>query len=304
MDLPKPPYFEGLGNALSEEMRRVFSMQIHWLHVALLAIVLVGILLYFSNHIINFFIFYPQSRFDDHPSSWGLTCEDVCFKSADNIDLHGWFFQGENGLPLILYCHGNAGNISHCLSICEQMNERGLSIFLFDYRGYGKSKGSPTEEGIYRDGLAAYDHVLKMKGIPPQQIVPFGHSLGASVAIEIGLHRDIRALIVESAFTSMKDMAKTFIIFRPFARLLGPHYNNVGKVPHISKPKLIIHGEQDEIVPFALGKKLFDASEEPKYFFPLAGAGHNDVPLIGGEIYADIVASFAKEMKVPLIPSE
>ncbi|MFC1883233.1 alpha/beta hydrolase [Thermodesulfobacteriota bacterium] len=274
-------------------------MHINWIHLALTAIVVIGLLLFFSNRIINFFIFYPQSRFDSLPPSWGLQYEDIFFKSGDGIELHGWFFPGRNGLPIILFCHGNAGNISHCLPVVEQMNERNLSVFIFDYRGYGKSKGSPYETGIYKDGLAAYDQIIKSKGIPPEDVVPFGHSLGATVAIEIALKREVRALILESAFTSLKDMAKTIFVFRPFAPLLGPNYNNVEKIRHITKPKLIIHGEQDEIVPFQLGKKLFDASGQPKFFLPLAGAGHNDVHLIGGERYADIIAAFAKDLRVP-----
>lgn len=274
-------------------------MKFNWIQLAILAALLIGLLLFFSPRIVNFFIFYPQVHFDSLPSNWGLHYEEIFFQAEDNIKLHGWYFPAKREMPLILFCHGNAGNISHCLPVIEQMNERGLPVFIFDYRGYGKSEGSPTEKGIYMDGLAAYDFVLKYKDLQPEKIVPFGHSLGAAVAVEIALNRKIRAVILESAFTSMKDMAKTILIFRPLAHLSGPAYNNLEKVRRIAKPMLIIHGDRDEIVPFKMGEALFKGSKQPKYFLPVKGAGHNDIHLVGGNRYADIIAAFAKEVKSP-----
>jgi fermentation-respiration switch protein FrsA (DUF1100 family) len=176
--------------------------------------------------------------------------------------------------------------------------EQDLQVFIFDYRGYGKSKGSPSETGLYQDGLAAYDYLVQERGILPDRIILFGRSLGAAVAIHIAVERDVRSLILESAFTSTKDMARTMFLFRIFSPFVPAHYNNLQKLKHILIPKLIIHGNRDELVPFSMGKKLYGSAHPPKYFMPIEGAGHNDTYSIGGKRYFQALNAFAKNSEI------
>ncbi len=279
-------------------LRKVLFMLMKWPHLAILIPVLIGAFYYFYPKIENFFIFFPQRTFDFAPESFGLAYEDSYFTTEDGKTLHGWFFPGEKAHPVILHFHGNAGNISHRLDLVQPFLQRGLSVFLFDYRGFGKSEGRPSEKGLYRDGMAAYDTLVHKRGILPGNIVLHGHSIGAAVAIEVALKRSVRSVVLESAFTSTKDMAKTIPIFFLLSPLLPANYNNLEKVAHLRMPKLVIHGDSDDIVPFSMGQKLFGAAAEPKFFYPVKDAGHNDVFIVGGEKYLEVFAEFARNGKI------
>ena len=273
-------------------------MPIKWPYLISL-ILLMGIAFYlFYPNIENFFIFYPQRAFDFTPEGLQMNHEEVFFHTEDGKKLHGWFFPLDGALPVILFCHGNAGNISHRLFNVELLLKQRLQVFIFDYRGYGKSSGRPSEKGLYTDGLAAYDYLIEIRHIHPDQIVIFGRSLGAAVAIEVALQKEIRSIIIESAFTSTKDMAKAIWLFRPFSYLLPAHYNNQKKISNLDVPKLFIHGERDEIVPFSMGQRLFDSARAPKYFFPLKRAGHNDTFEVAGEKYFRTIATFVEIGKI------
>ena len=246
----------------------------------------------------DFFVFYPERPFDLSPKDLNLNYEEVFFDTDDGKRLHGWFFPLEGEFPVILFCHGNAGNISHRIENVRLLLKHNLRVFIFDYRGYGKSSGRPFEKGLYRDGLAACDYLIGKRHIPPDLIIPFGRSLGAAVALEVALKKEVRSIIIESAFTSIKDMAKTIRLFSPFSHFLPANYNNLEKIARIRVPKLIIHGDADNIVPFSMGQKLFEASNRPKYFLRLEGAGHNDTYLLGGEGYFRSFASFARDARI------
>jgi fermentation-respiration switch protein FrsA (DUF1100 family) len=277
---------------------RVLSMPIKWTYLISL-ILIMGIAFYvFYPKIENFFIFIPQSAFDFTPEGMQLNHEEVYFHTEDGKKLHGWFFPLDGACPVILFCHGNAGNISHRLDNVELLLKQKLQVFIFDYRGYGKSSGGPSEKGLYTDGSAAYDYLIKERHILPNQIIIFGRSLGAAVGIEVALQKEIRSIIIESAFTSTKDMAKAIWIFRPFSYFLPPHFNNEKKIADLDVPKLFIHGERDEIVPFSMGQRLFERAKAPKYFFPLKRAGHNDTFVVGREKYFQTIATFAEEAKI------
>ena len=243
----------------------------------------------------NFFVFFPQTSLDSKPENWSLNYKDVYFTAEDGINLHGWFFPLPQDGPVILFCHGNAGNISHRLDNVVRLLEKNVQVFIFDYRGYGRSGGRPSEKGIYLDGLAAYDYLVREEHIPAKNIVVFGRSLGAAVAVEVALQKEIRSIILESAFTSTKDMAKTMLLFKPLSPFMPANYDNLTKVTQLQAPKLIIHGDQDEIVPFAMGQRLFDAAKRPKEFYRIPGAGHNDTYPVGGETYFDRLAAFVKD---------
>jgi fermentation-respiration switch protein FrsA (DUF1100 family) len=271
-------------------------MPVQWKYVIGLIIILAAALYLFYPKIENLLVFFPQSDFDLTPEELHLPYQDVNFYAADGVSLHGWFFRNEPAAcPVILFCHGNAGNISHRLDNVGRLLEAGLRVFIFDYRGYGKSAGRPSEEGLYRDGLAAYDYLIREAGVSPKEVVLFGRSLGAAVAVEVALKRELKALILESAFTSTKDMAGSMFLFRVLSPLLPAHYNNVAKIGRVSVPKLFIHGDADGIVPFSMGKRLYDAAAEPKRFLRLKGAGHNDTYVAGGEKYFRVLKAFAEE---------
>jgi fermentation-respiration switch protein FrsA (DUF1100 family) len=266
---------------------RIWFTPMKWPYLAILIPILLAAFFYFYPQIENLFIFFPQRAFDSAPGSLRLAYEDCYFTTEDGKKLHGWFFPGEKGQPVILH-----------------FVRKGLSVFLFDYRGFGRSEGRPSEQGLYRDGMAAFDSLVQKRGIPPDNIVLHGHSIGAAVAVEVALEKKVRALVLESAFTSTRDMAKTMPLFLLLYPFLPANYNNLEKVSHLLVPKLIIHGEEDEVVPFSMGQKLFEAAADPKFFYPVEKAGHNDVFLIGGERYFDVFAEFARDATLARRPSQ
>lgn len=247
----------------------------------------------FYPRIENSFVFHPDKSFRVCPAQLGLFAQNIHFQARDGVRLHGWFFKGRKKGPVMLFCHGNAGNISHRLENIKAILKHGFSVFIFDYRGYGKSAGNPSEQGIYSDGLAAYDYLVNEQHISLERIVLFGRSLGAAVATHIALHQKACLLVLESGFTSTKDMAKTMGPFALLSPFLPAHYHNLAKVPHIPIPKLIIHGNRDEIIPFSMGKRLYEAAAGPKTFYPLSGAGHNDTWIVGGNRYFQTLEDFA-----------
>jgi hypothetical protein len=258
-----------------------------------LILVLVTILPLLYPQLENALVFHPYRPLDNTPASYRLDYREVFFDAADGERLHGWFFPLDVASPVLLFYHGNAGNISHRIDNIALLLDRDLQVFIFDYRGYGRSTGKPSETGIYQDGLAAYDYLTNREDVAPHDIILFGRSLGAAVALEVSLQRDARSLVLESAFTSTREMARTMPFFFPLSFLLPAHYNNIDKISRASVPKLIIHGKDDEIVPFSMGMKLFQAAKEPKYFLPLDGATHNDTFIVGGTTYFDTLAAFA-----------
>ena len=282
--------------AVSTVRRKVMSSS--WIHLTLFFAIACILFFAFYPHVENFFIFYPQAQWDAIPSDLRLNHEDIYFNTEDGKKLHGWLFPTKGPSPVLLFCHGNAGNISHRLDNVRLLLDHGFQVFIFDYRGYGRSAGRPSELGVYRDGLAAYDFLVNTRQIPPDRIIPFGRSLGAAVAIEISLRREVKSLIMESAFTSTREMAKTMFPFGFFASLLPSHYNNLEKIARVKVAKLIIHGDRDELVPFSMGKRLVEAAIAPTYFYPIRGAGHNDTYVVGGSKYFEILAGFSRDSRI------
>lgn len=281
----------------NKPLRKVLFMPIHWAYLVALVVILVASFYLFYPRVENFFIFFPQSHFDFKPEALRLPYKEAFFNTEDGERLHGWFFASEKDGPVILHFHGNAGNISHRLDLVQPFQRKGFSVFLVDYRGFGKSSGRPSEQGLYRDGLAAWAYLVEKENIAPERIVIHGHSIGGAVAIEVALQKKVRGVILESAFTSTKNMAETMPLFALFAPVFPAHYNNLEKIHRLRAPKLIVHGESDEIVPFSMGKKLFEAATDPKSFYPVKDAGHNDVFVVGGERYFEVFAEFARNGK-------
>ena len=230
-------------------------------------------------------IYFPYRAHDLTPADLGLAFDEVAIRAGDGVRLHGWFLPVPEARRTVLVCHGNAGNISHRLDRTLLLQAKlGLSVFLFDYRGYGKSEGSPNEEGTYSDGRAAYQYLID-RGLDPDEIVLFGESLGASIAVQLALEKPAAALVLEAPFSSIRDMAAAAYPFLPLGRLARTRYDNLAKIPSIDVPLLVFHGTHDRVVPFAQGERLFDAAPEPKRFYAISGAGHNDTFLVGGDGY-------------------
>ncbi|OGW74871.1 MAG: hypothetical protein A2Z72_02415 [Omnitrophica bacterium RBG_13_46_9] len=218
-------------------------------------------------------IYFPMKAIDGDPGSAGLAFEEVYFRSADNKKLHGWFIPKDNAKFTVLFCHGNGGNISHRLEKLARIHDLGLSVLIFDYRGYGKSEGRPCESGLYKDAEAAYGYLIKERAVAGDSVILYGESLGGAVAVDLAAKKNTGALITEEAFTSIKDMTHIVYPFVP-SFVITSKFDSVSKIKNISCPKLIIHSTGDEIVPFYMGEKLFNAAEPPKKFIKIKGS-HN-----------------------------
>lgn len=246
------------------------------------------------------FIFFPDPDLIATPETYGLPFEDVTLTTGDGVAVHGWFIpapspQTDAGRPpfTFLMLHGNAGNISGRIDWAKRFRDRlGVNVFLLDYRGYGRSEGEPSERGTYLDGEAAMDALEARPDVDGDRLILAGHSLGAAVALELALRRPPAGLVLESPFTSVSDMAKQVIPFLPLGLFLSTRYENLGKISRLRCPLLVMHGEEDEVIPFEQGVRLFEAAPQPKTFFRIRHAGHNDTYLAGGEAYIQAYVRF------------
>ena len=236
-------------------------------------------------------VFFPDPHLVGTPADFGLKYEDVFFEAADGVKLHGWWVP-KAGAPVLVWFHGNAGNISHRLENLKLLHDLvGVQVFIFDYREYGRSQGRISREGTFLDAAAAYRYVAETRGIPGGDIVLFGRSLGTALATDLATQKPCRALILESAFTNSSDMAKMLAPFLFDWRPKVP-YDNLGKIDKVKVPVLIVHGSDDEIIPVAMGRRLFAAANSPKDLYIIPGAHHNDTYVVGGQTYFERLKAF------------
>lgn len=250
--------------------------------MAAISLVLTG----FFETIESWLLYYPFRAISITPARYGVPFEDVLFSAADGTRLHGWHVPPVKADgPVILWAHGNAGNVSHrSENIAMIRRETGAGVFIFDYRGYGRSEGRPREAGLYADMRGA--HAWLKGRVPPGRIFLFGRSLGAAVAVRIAAEgAQARGLILEGPFESLAAMGEKVFPFLPVRRLVVQEFDNVKWLPRVGLPLLLLHGDADEIVPFAQGRRLFELAPPPKRFHRIAGAGHNDTYLVGGPAY-------------------
>jgi hypothetical protein len=220
-------------------------------------------------------IYFPKKPWSATPFSEGLAYENIKFKTADGLTLSGWFVKAEREKGVVLLCHGNAGNISHRLDELKRYHDLGFSVFIFDYRGYGKSEGRPSEKGTYLDAEGAWKFLIEKKGVRPQELIFVGRSFGAAIAADLAVKHPPRAFIIESGFTSLPDIASELYPRFPIRVFLRYRYDTIGKLRKIKSPVLIIHSRDDQLVKFHHGEKLFAAANEPKTFVEISGP-HNE----------------------------
>lgn len=250
-----------------------------------------------ANVLDQLFVYHPHPWIErDWARTSGLPLEDVWFQSQDGTKLFGWYVEAGPSAPVLLWCHGNAGNIIHRLDNLAELYRLGLSVFIFDYRGYGRSAGKPTEDGLYQDALAAYGHLVNTRGVRPERLILFGRSLGASVAGTVASQRLAAGLILESPFPSIAAMARTHYLGLPLHWLLSGRFPLDERLSRVALPVLVIHGDRDDIVPIALGREVFAAAREPKSLYVIEGANHNDTYQIGGRAYFQRLKQFIHDI--------
>lgn len=240
-------------------------------------------------------IFFPHASLDQTPADWSLVYEDVFLDTEDGVRLHGWYVPYPGSTRVLLFFHGNAGNISHRGASLEIFHRLGLNIFVFDYRGYGKSQGKISENGLNSDARAAWRYLNTEKGFDRENIILFGRSLGGSVAAELAVEMQPGGLILESAFSSARDVANA--VFPVLSRLIFLRYkfDVADRIGRLACPLLVLHSPDDEIIPFYLGVKVFQAANEPKTMVKMKG-DHNSGFLMSQPDYERTLGEFIEKL--------
>jgi uncharacterized protein len=250
-------------------------------------------------------VYHPDRYLLTAGAELGRPFEDVYFETNDGVKLNGWLFPAETNSPrarlAVLFCHGNAGNIGHRLDACAALLETGVNVFVFDYRGFGRSEGRPTEEGTYCDARAAY-RWLQARGISGRNIIAFGESLGGGVVSELTLREPLGGLVLESAFTSIPDIGAEVFPWLPVRRLAKIKYDTLAKLPRIEIPVLVMHSRADELIRFRHAERNFAAANEPKLLWELKG-DHNH-PLTDRARFIEGMERFLQMVGVGLLPRD
>jgi hypothetical protein len=232
-------------------------------------------------------IFFPDPNVPAPPPG----VEERWIVTEDGVRLHAWYATPTDPVATLVWSHGNGGNIADRVEVLLALAAAGVAVLAYDYRGYGKSGGRPSERGVYLDALAAYDSE-RSRGILAERIVAFGESLGGAVSIWLATQRPCAGVAVASTFTRLADVAR--VHYGPLAAMAGGRFDSLVRVRDLHAPFFVAHGDRDEIVPYELGERLFAAAQEPKRFFRAVGAHHNDVFAARGLIEA--IAAFAREV--------
>ncbi len=224
----------------------------------------------------NKLVYHPAGVSDWEPPPIEAI-QDVYFTTSDGAKLHGWWLHCPDAPSALLYCHGNAGNLSHRgRSIVKIRDLLQVSVLIFDYPGYGKSEGRPNEQACYQAADAAYHWLVEEKKADPKQILFYGGSLGGGVAVDLAARKPHRGMVLAKTFTTMPDTAASLYPWLPVRWVMSNRFDNLTKIKQIKQPVFIGHGTADTLIPFAQGKALFEAANQPKEFFVLQGADHND----------------------------
>jgi fermentation-respiration switch protein FrsA (DUF1100 family) len=250
-------------------------------------------------------IYYPATEVEVTPKALGLPFEEVSVDVEPGVRIHGWFIKAakDPSVATILFSHGNAGNIADRLDRVLRFRDIGADFLLYDYRGYGRSTGSPDEEGTYRDGRAAYDYLVNTRHVEPARLVLMGESLGCAVSIQLAIEKKAAGLAIEAPFASIAHMANAIYPFLPLGSFIRTRYDNLKKIPQLKMPLFVVQGARDEVIPVAQGKMVFDAAPQPKQYLAIEGAHHNDVYVIGGAAYRNALQAFITQVAAPISSS-
>ncbi len=274
------------------------------LRVVLLIAICYGILVvlvYLMQGRMLYLASVPERALSVTPANAGMRYQDVHLETSDGVSIHGWYIDGASS-RVLLFFHGNAGNISHRLGSISQFLDLGFSVFIIDYRGYGQSGGRTTEAGINRDANAAWRYLTEQRGTSPDDIVIFGRSLGASVAARLASEHQPLALIVESPFTSIPDIAQDLYPWLPARWLSRFSHATRDYVSNVNCPILVIHSRDDEIIPCHHGEAVYAAANEPRALLPLRGS-HNDAFMRDERTYLEGLRSFLAGISAQTSPS-
>lgn len=250
-------------------------------------IIFVGVLFVFQSRL----IYFPERDLTADPSDIGLEFEAVTLAASDGVALSAWFIPSEESRGTVLFCHGNAGNISDRLDSLLIFNRLGLDVLIFDYRGYGESQGTPDEAGTYRDAEAAWRYLLETRGVDPSRIIVFGRSLGGAVAAWLAERHDPAMLILESSFVSLADIGGRVYPFLPIGLILRHRYETAAYLAGVSSPVLVVHSFDDETMPYDQGLRLFQAALDPKRLLEISGS-HNQGFVTSDAVYRDGLEDF------------
>ena len=249
-------------------------------------------------------IFFPCRYPDGFPPQYNYEkeIENIWLRTADGLRINAFYRHHPGSRQVILWLHGNAENIGYGLTPMRTLAEVGVNILALDYRGYGRSEGKPSEAGVYHDADAAYDYLVKERHFRPDDVIVYGHSLGGAVAVNLAARRPCGGLIVQSTFTNAREMTREIFALPLVGHLVKSRFDSEKRIRHVLAPILIVHGTKDDVVPFAMGQKLFDAAPEPKRFYRMEGAGHNDMLEAGGEGFVAALRQFLVDF-VPEAPA-
>lgn len=274
--------------------RKFYSMLATITLTAGLGYLVIVALLFFGQSKLLYLPGIPGRSLAATPASLGLSYKDVHLRTADDVQLHAWWIPAPHPRGVLLFCHGNAGNISHRLESIKIFYELDLSVLIFDYRGYGRSEGKPSESGTYQDAEAAWRFLVERQGIAPERIILFGRSLGGSIAAWLGSRHPTGALIIESSFVSIPEIAAHHYSVFPVRWLARLSYETGEYLQAAKSPVLVIHSRSDEIIPFAHGQALYDAAPSPKRLLEIEG-GHNEGFLRSLDTYRQGINDFLEQ---------
>lgn len=265
--------------------------------VALFVLILGVPVVIVSPSLAEHFLFLPDRRHPGPPPNLGpVAGQAVAVETSDGLRLESWWYEAGPGAPAVLLLHGNAGNVAGRLPLARGLVERGVSVLLLEYRGYGGNEGKPTIEGLIRDARAGLEELSTRVG--DERTVLFGRSVGGAIGAQALEGRSVAGLVLESSFTTLAEIAESVYPVLPsfFFRRLRGHLDTRAALVRIRAPVLVVHGTRDGIVPLHMGLELYESAPEPKEWYGVTGAGHNDVFSVGGGAYFDRLAGFVRKV--------
>jgi len=254
----------------------------------LFGVILLNLFLFFQQASM---VFFPLRELQQTPADWKLDYEDVWIKSEDGVRLHGWFIPRQGARQTVLFFHGNAGNISHRRESIEIFHRLNLNVFILSYRGYGASEGKTDEKGLYKDARSAWRYLTVDRKIKQEDIILFGRSLGGAVATALATEVQPAGLILESTFSSAGDMAAVLYPVLHWVIYSRYSFDTASRLRQVHTPVLVIHSVDDEIIPFKIGQKVFEAANEPKQIAEIRG-DHNSGFLLSQPQYEQVLSTF------------